>query len=171
MIKFIAAVRKSQLGLPNTQTAVVGRQSHCEAFCPRSGQSCLKKKPTAHMWKVETKASVFKNRPFPLFKGISHSIKLAILYHCHLPTEAGGIWKQSSRPTVDSIDQTGAWWGGGVPPLSTSAEPRAGATISQLRHIVIKICTAGAQRQCLEPESAGFVRSAVAVCAVISSPE
>lgn len=54
------------------------------------------------------------------------------------------------------MDQTGAWWGGGEPPLSAGAEPRAGATISQLRHIVIKICTAGAERQCLEPESVGF---------------
>lgn len=39
MIKSITAVRKSEWGLLNTKTAVVGRKGHCAACVPRSGQS------------------------------------------------------------------------------------------------------------------------------------
>lgn len=74
----------------------------------------------------------------------------------HAYSGLGICAKEGSKLTAHSIDLINAWWGEEVLPWSDCAEPRARTAISQLRHIVIKICTAGAEWQCLEPESAGL---------------
>lgn len=66
-----------------------------------------------------------------------------------------GIWRGRAL-TAHRTDLINAWRAEEVLPLSICAKSKARAAISQLEHIVIKICTAGAQWQCLDPESAGL---------------
>lgn len=75
-----------------------------------------------HMKKVETNTSTacVKNRLCPYLRNFTlyltrHPVSLS-------PAHRGsGIWKQSCRPTVHSIDQVSAWRGGGVSPLSAAS--------------------------------------------------
>lgn len=102
--------------LPNTQTAVVGRQSHCEAFCPRSGQSCLKKNPQRTCERLNQTHLCLKIAPVPYLKEFHTLLNLPSCITVTCPRRLVGFGNRAPGPrwTLYSLDGRLVRWRGAI---------------------------------------------------------
>lgn len=93
----LTAVRESECGLSNTKTAVVGRKSHCDAFCPRSGQSQSKNPHSAHV-KGWNKRICVQKSPLSVFKEFHTLFNLPSCISVTCPQRLGGFGNRAPGP-------------------------------------------------------------------------